>query len=181
MCRQGEVGISRSDDIEDTRLEVEVLHRQLLLAQLMGLLCRDGGVNITTAFVSGDALAKGAAPDAQLEVLFLCEGPGHLFSRSDGEGELPPCLAHGDGGADVSRMDLHVAPGYVFADAQAGPTGPLPAVDRAVLKSRWQVVHLCFVDLLVNALLHVLEYDGQLQRKKGDNHPRVRDLGILAA
>uniref|UniRef100_A0A670JVG8 Uncharacterized protein n=1 Tax=Podarcis muralis TaxID=64176 RepID=A0A670JVG8_PODMU len=105
------------------------------------------------------ALAGRAAPHAQLEVLLLREGAHHVLGRPDGERELPPCLAHGNGGADVRGEDLHVLPGRALVDAQAFPSGFLAPVRGSVLESRRQVVDLRLVDFLVYALLHVLEYD----------------------
>uniref|UniRef100_A0A8C3NQK3 Uncharacterized protein n=1 Tax=Cyanoderma ruficeps TaxID=181631 RepID=A0A8C3NQK3_9PASS len=78
----------------------------------------------TTAPVgaAGHALAVGAAAHAQLQVLLLCEGPGHLLGSTDGEGQLAAGLAHGDGGADVVSADLHVPARAALPDHQAAPT-----------------------------------------------------------
>uniref|UniRef100_A0A8D2JC66 Uncharacterized protein n=1 Tax=Varanus komodoensis TaxID=61221 RepID=A0A8D2JC66_VARKO len=110
-----------------------------------------------------EALAGRAAPHAQLQVLLLREGADHVPRRADGEGQLRPRLAHRDGGADVGGPDLHVLPGRALADAQAAAPGALPAVDRAVLERRRQTVHRGPVDLLVDAVLHVLKDDGELR------------------
>uniref|UniRef100_A0A8B9PR12 Uncharacterized protein n=1 Tax=Apteryx owenii TaxID=8824 RepID=A0A8B9PR12_APTOW len=114
------------------------------------------------ALSAGDALTEGAAAHAELQVLLFREGARHLLGCPDGEGELAPSLADGNGGADVLCPDLHVLPGRVFPDSQAASPWPLAAVDRAILKGSGKVVYLSLVDLLVNAFLHVLEYDGIL-------------------
>uniref|UniRef100_A0A8C7E506 Uncharacterized protein n=1 Tax=Naja naja TaxID=35670 RepID=A0A8C7E506_NAJNA len=113
-----------------------------------------------------DALAGRAAAHAQLQVLLLSEGAGHLLGHADGEGQLLPCPAHRNGGADVGRPDLHVLPGSPFEDAEAVPARPLPPVQRAIHKSCREVVSLGLIDFLVNALLHVLEDDGDLERRE---------------
>uniref|UniRef100_A0A670YYM0 Uncharacterized protein n=1 Tax=Pseudonaja textilis TaxID=8673 RepID=A0A670YYM0_PSETE len=150
---------------EEVKLLVDVLHWQLLLAQPVGLLGTDGAV-AAAAVVPGDALAGWATAHAQLQVLLLSEGASHLLGHADGEGQLLPCPAHNNGGADVGCPDLHVLPGSPFEDAEAVPARPFPPVQRAIHKSRWEVVCLGLIDFLVNALLHVLEDDGDLERRE---------------
>uniref|UniRef100_A0A672TZT9 Uncharacterized protein n=1 Tax=Strigops habroptila TaxID=2489341 RepID=A0A672TZT9_STRHB len=116
-----------------------VLHGQHLLAQGSRHI---GCHRSPAALGAGDALAAGTAGDAELQVLLLREGSRHLLGCPDGEGELAAGLAHRDGGADVFRTDLHVPP--------------------TVLKGSREVAYLSLIDLLVDALLHVLEYDGEL-------------------
>lgn len=161
MSCHGEVGIPRGHHIEDTRLEVDVLHGQHLLAERPSRLRRHAA---TAALAAGDALAAGAAAHAKLQVLLLREGARHLLGCPDGEGELAAGLTDGDGGADVLRTDLHVPPRAALPDSQAAPARPLAPVHRAVLESRREAVYLSLVDLLVDAFLHVLEDDGELQR-----------------
>uniref|UniRef100_A0A8C9UEL8 Uncharacterized protein n=1 Tax=Serinus canaria TaxID=9135 RepID=A0A8C9UEL8_SERCA len=114
------------------------------------------------AGAAGHALAAGTATHAELQVLLLREGPGHLLGGADGEGELAAGLAHGDGGADVAGADLHVPAGAALPDGQTAPAGTRAAVHRAVLEGCGEVVQLGLVDLLVNAFLHVFEDDGEL-------------------
>uniref|UniRef100_A0A8B9Z6P7 Uncharacterized protein n=1 Tax=Buteo japonicus TaxID=224669 RepID=A0A8B9Z6P7_9AVES len=87
---------------------------------------------------AGDALTAGAASHAELQVLLLREGACHLLGCPDGEGELTAGLTDSNGGADVLCLDFYMLPGTV--------------------------VYLSLVDLLVDAFLHVLEDDGELQR-----------------
>uniref|UniRef100_A0A8C5SN45 Uncharacterized protein n=1 Tax=Laticauda laticaudata TaxID=8630 RepID=A0A8C5SN45_LATLA len=119
-----------------------------------------------SAVVPGDALAGRATAHAQLQVLLLSEGASHLLGHADGEGKLLPCPAHHNGGANVGRPDLHVLPRSPFEDAEAVSTRPFPPVQRAIHKSHWEVVCLSLIDFLVNALLHVLEDDGDLERRE---------------
>lgn len=158
----GEVGIAGGHHVEDAGLEVDVLHRQHLLAERPGLLGRPPATR--AALAAGDALAAGAAPHAELQVLLLREGARHLLGRPDGEGELAAGLADGDGGADVLGSDLHVPPGAELPDGQTAAPRPLAAVHRAVLEGGGQVADFGLVNLLVDALLHVLEDDGELRR-----------------
>uniref|UniRef100_A0A8B9SZG8 Uncharacterized protein n=1 Tax=Anas platyrhynchos TaxID=8839 RepID=A0A8B9SZG8_ANAPL len=145
---------------ETTWSLVDVLHRQHLLAERPGLLGRPPATR--AALAAGDALAAGAAPHAELQVLLLREGARHLLGRPDGEGELAAGLADGDGGADVLGSDLHVPPGAELPDGQTAAPRPLAAVHRAVLEGGGQVADFGLVNLLVDALLHVLEDDGEL-------------------
>uniref|UniRef100_A0A8C3XTI3 Uncharacterized protein n=1 Tax=Chelydra serpentina TaxID=8475 RepID=A0A8C3XTI3_CHESE len=162
--------------VKDARLEVDVLHRQLLLAQQSRRLRSNATVATLTA---GDALAGRAAAHAELQVLLFGEGPRHLLGCPDGEGQLPARLAHGDGGADVGSPDLHVLPGRAFLDGQAAPPRPLTTVHRAILEGSRQVVYFGLVDLLVDAFLHVLKYDRELQGKKKAARLDQRPYGLV--
>uniref|UniRef100_A0A8B9MMU9 Uncharacterized protein n=1 Tax=Accipiter nisus TaxID=211598 RepID=A0A8B9MMU9_9AVES len=161
MSCHGEVGISRGHHIKDTRLEIDILHGQQFLAECPGRLSCHAAAAALTA---GDALTAGAASHAELQVLLLREGARHLLGCPDGEGELTAGLTDSDGGADVLRLDFYMLPGTALPDNQAAPTRPLAPVHRAILKGCWEVVYLSLVDLLVDAFLHVLEDDGELQR-----------------
>uniref|UniRef100_A0A674GW06 Uncharacterized protein n=1 Tax=Taeniopygia guttata TaxID=59729 RepID=A0A674GW06_TAEGU len=106
------------------------------------------------AGAAGHALAAGTTAHAELQVLLLREGPGHLLGSADGEGELAAGLAHGDGGADVVGADLHVPAGAALPNGQAAPARPRATVDGAVLEGCRDIVQLGLVDLLVDAFLH---------------------------
>uniref|UniRef100_A0A452HJJ9 Uncharacterized protein n=1 Tax=Gopherus agassizii TaxID=38772 RepID=A0A452HJJ9_9SAUR len=88
--------------------------------------------------------AVGAA-HTELQVLLFGEGPRHLLGCSP---------------------NLHMLPRRMFLDGQAAPPWPLTTIHRAILEGSWQVVYFGLVDLLVDAFLHVLKYDRELQGKK---------------
>lgn len=113
-------------------------------------------------------MGRGTAAQAELQVLFLREGVGYLLGRADGEGEEVPTLSHYDGGPDVDRVDLNVLSGRLTPNGQAVSPPSLAAVGRSIVKGGRDVVYLRLVDPLVDALLKVLEDDGDLEPTKGE-------------
>uniref|UniRef100_A0A8C3FNX4 Uncharacterized protein n=1 Tax=Chrysemys picta bellii TaxID=8478 RepID=A0A8C3FNX4_CHRPI len=138
------------------RLEVDVLHRQLLLAQQSRRL---GGNPSVVTFAAGDALAGRAAAHTELQVLLFAAGPPGARRWW--------CRCRQPGSPRAARA--HV-PGWSGCSPPA-----LATVHRAILKGSRQVVYFGLVDLLVDAFLHVLKYDRELQGKKKtarlDPHP----------
>lgn len=159
------VGVPGDENIKDTGVEVSVFHGEPFFAQLPGSVWADGSTSL--ALQAGELLARRTPANTELQVLLCGEGPGYILSHSDGEGQLPGRLPNDDGGADVGSLNLHVASGGSRADGQTRTPGSVPTVDRTVLKGYRKIVHLSLIDLLINALLHVLKYYGELPRGGG--------------
>lgn len=171
----GEVGVPGGEQVEDTGLEVDVLHWHLLVAVSTGSLqgvARPGrrqrgarhvvpqdGRHLALPVV--DALAQGAAIDAQLQVLALLVGHGQVLGHAHGQRQVAPQLPHEDRGPDVAGVHLHVAATLPLHDEQALGVA-VPAARAAVHKGGRQVIGHSLVHFLICTLPVSFEDDGDL-------------------
>uniref|UniRef100_A0A3Q3G799 Uncharacterized protein n=1 Tax=Labrus bergylta TaxID=56723 RepID=A0A3Q3G799_9LABR len=113
-----------------------------------------------------ESLRGGTAPHAQLQVLLWAEGLHDATRRADRQAKRASALTHDQQRPDVSSSDLRMLAGTLGPHRQAVVTPPLTAPDRAVSKGSGDVIELGLVQLLIDALTHVLKDDGYLRRKK---------------
>lgn len=109
-----------------------------------------------------ESLGGGAAPHTQLQVLLWAKGVHDGTWRADRQAERAATLTNYQHRADVSRVDLSGSPGTMIPDRQAVMSLSLTARHRAVSECSRDVVELSLVQLLINALTHVLKDDSDL-------------------
>uniref|UniRef100_A0A8C0HV82 Uncharacterized protein n=1 Tax=Balaenoptera musculus TaxID=9771 RepID=A0A8C0HV82_BALMU len=171
----GEVGIPRGEQVKDTGLEIDVLHRHLLVAlSVSSLQCvaRPGlgrgrvrqaapqdGRHLALPVIN--ALAQGAAVHTQLQVLALLVGHGQVFRHADGEGQVATQLPHEHRGPYVASVHLHIAAALPLHDTQALGVA-VPSAGAAIHKGSWQVICHSLVYFLICTLAVGFEDDGDL-------------------
>lgn len=171
----GEVGVTSGEQVEDTGLEIDVLHWHLLLALSVGSLqcvarpglCQRGvrqgvpqdGRHLALPVV--DALAQGAAVHTQLQILALLVGHGQVFGHADGEGQVATQLPHEHRRPYVAGVHLHVAATLPFHDSQALDV-TIPTAGAAIHKGSRQVIGHSLVHFLICTLTVGFEDDRDL-------------------
>lgn len=171
----GEVGITGGEQVEDTGLEIDVLHWHLLMALSVGSLqcvarpglCQRGvrqgvpqdGRHLALPVI--DALAQRAAIDTQLQVLAFLVGHGQVFGHADGEGQVATQLPHKHCRPDVAGVHLHIATALPLHDPQALDVA-VPTAGAAIHKGSRQVIGHSLVHFLIRTLTVGFEDDRDL-------------------
>uniref|UniRef100_A0A4W3I8U5 Uncharacterized protein n=1 Tax=Callorhinchus milii TaxID=7868 RepID=A0A4W3I8U5_CALMI len=174
-----EVRVSCAQQVKEARLEVQILHRKLLLAFgsccLLGKRARGGSVLPAGRLWDHPvhALVGWAATQTQLESLPFLEGVHDILGHEDSKHQVSANLPHHDGGPNVRGQDLHMLPSHPLPHLQAARPRPLPTRPRAVHKCRWQVVALRLVNLLHCAARETLEDHRELPGKQTNNRKRA--------
>ena len=175
-----EVGIAGGEQVKDAGLEVDVLHRHLLVTPCAGRLQRVAGPGRGGGAVGQagpqdgrhlalpvvDALAQGAAGHAQLQVLALLVGHGQRLGHADGQRQVAAQLPHEYRGPHVARVHLHWAAALSLHDPQALGVA-IPAAGAAIYEGGRQVIGHGLVDFLIRTLPVRFEDDGDLWGKEG--------------
>lgn len=171
----GEVGVTSGEQVEDTGLEIDVLHWHLLVALSVGSLqcvagpglCQRGvrqgvpqnGRHLALPIVN--ALAQGAAIHTQLQVLAFLIGHGQVFRHADGEGQIATQLPHKHCRPYVAGVHLHVAATLPFHDSQALDVA-VSTAGAAIHKGSRQVIGHSLVYFLICTLTVGFEDDRDL-------------------
>uniref|UniRef100_A0A8C3ST96 Uncharacterized protein n=1 Tax=Chelydra serpentina TaxID=8475 RepID=A0A8C3ST96_CHESE len=174
VSSHGELGVPRGEQVKDAGLEIHVLHLQDAATLLGGHLHRVGpsGAGPERAGapqaqpVLLDQLVLGAAMQTELEAGALRREAQGLLRHTDGEGEVAAHLADDDGAADVAGLDLHLAGGRLFYDAQAAGSLLPPSGSCAVAERQRQVLGGRLINLLLRAALVTLKDQRDLQRRR---------------
>uniref|UniRef100_A0A3Q1J019 Uncharacterized protein n=1 Tax=Anabas testudineus TaxID=64144 RepID=A0A3Q1J019_ANATE len=109
-----------------------------------------------------ESLGEGTAPHTQLQVLLRAKGVHDGTGRADREAERVTALTNHQDRANVSRSDFSVLAGTLGPDRQAVMSLSLATRHGSVSKCSRDVIELSLVQLLINALTHVLKDDGDL-------------------